>query len=116
MAGITFVKTKSLDEISKFYIEKIGMKHWLSQPDVEILRHENMLIGFHEQKESSKDVLFTFFYGTQDEVDTMYFKIKEISKEAPKKNSTYNIYNFFAKDPEGRIIEFQSFLHKIPDY
>jgi histidyl-tRNA synthetase len=32
---------------------------------------------------------------------------------SPRENSKYRIYHFYARDPEGRSIEFQSFLHPI---
>ena len=28
----------------------------------------------------------------------------------PKVNPTYDIYNFFARDPDGHLVEFQRFL------
>lgn len=116
MAGLIFLKTRKLDEISNFYIEKIGAKKWISQPDIEILRHDNLLFGFHQQNESDLGVLLTFFFETKEEVNSMYQVLKGVTTSEPKENSKYKIYNFFAKDPEGRNIEFQTFLHKLPPY
>jgi hypothetical protein len=31
----------------------------------------------------------------------------------PRVNDRYQIYQFFAKDPEGRQLEFQAFLHPL---
>ena len=33
--------------------------------------------------------------------------------DVPKDNPRYPIYNFFARDPEGRLIEFQMFTGEV---
>ena len=115
MAGIVFVRTSNLQPLVKFYTEKLGMKPWLSQPGVEMLSHGNMILGFHEQKDAlDVDSLFTFFYQTKKEVDQMYETLKDIALSPPKTNEKYSIYQFFAKDPEGRLVEIQKFLHELP--
>ena len=113
MAGLVFLKTMDMNNILNFYKQKIDMKTWLIQPDIEILSHDNLLIGFHKHEKIDKDGMITFFYNTREEVDIMYEKLKEVAESAPKENKKYKIYNFFAKDPEGRNIEIQSFLHPI---
>ncbi|NIQ07613.1 MAG: hypothetical protein GWO20_18420 [Candidatus Korarchaeota archaeon] len=45
----------------------------------------------------------------------MYENTKEYALGEPKVNEKYQIYHFFAEDPEGRTIEFQHFLHEIPE-
>lgn len=112
MAGIVFIKTKKIEEITQFYI-KLGATLWIQQPEINILRHGNMIFGFHQQNEASKDVLLTFFYPDKESVVKMYKELKEIALEPPKENKNYNIFNFFARDPEDRLIEFQVFLHAI---
>ena len=114
MAGIIFFTTRDLETIKDFYLNEVGAKAWLSQPDIEILAHDNFIFGFHLQNSVSKDVMLTFFYRTNDEVDVMYQRLKDIATSAPKVSTKYNIYHFFAKDPEGRSIEFQHFLHDVP--
>jgi hypothetical protein len=44
----------------------------------------------------------------------MYRKLADRAEHAPRENPQYRIYNFFARDPEGRLIEFQTFLHELP--
>lgn len=114
MAGIIFLKTKKLQEVTDFYLD-LGATIWIEQPDINIIKHGNMLVGFHQQPEASKDVLLTFFYEKEEMVDEKYEKYKDIASTKPQENTKYKIYNFFAKDPENRIIEFQAFLHPI-DY
>jgi hypothetical protein len=112
MAGIVFIKTKKLNVVSEFY-KNLGAKIWIQQPGINILRHDNMIFGFHQQEDASKDILLTFFYPDKDSVDKKYSELKDIALDKPSENKKFNIYNFFAKDPEERLIEFQLFLHPI---
>ncbi|MFQ5979283.1 MAG: nitroreductase family protein [Candidatus Heimdallarchaeota archaeon] len=36
--------------------------------------------------------------------------------QSPKENAAYRIYNFYARDPEERLVEFQCFLHPLNPY
>jgi len=114
MAGILFVRTLDLAETVAFYMERVGMNRWISQPQIEILQHENLLVGFHQAEEADTDALITFFYGSRDEVDEMYARLSRVALGAPQENARYDIYNFYATDPDGRRIEFQAFLKPVP--
>jgi len=46
-------------------------------------------------------------------VDRQYQKFKSIAIASPKENKRYRIYHFYARDPDGRSIEFQYFMHPI---
>ena len=112
--GIVFLRTAQFDAVASFYLDRIGMTVWLEQPDISILRHGNLLVGFHRQATADLDALLTFFYDSREDVDAMYAKLRDIAISKPKENATYRIYNFFGVDPEGRKIEFQCFLHPVP--
>ncbi len=114
MAGIVFLRTGRFDQVREFYTRRVGMKVWLEQPDIAILRHGNLLVGFHRQPVSDRDGLLTFFYASRQEVDEMYAQLRDIATSAPQENAKYRIYHFFGTDPEGRKIEFQHFLHPLP--
>ena len=116
MTGLVFVKTQDLENIVKFYTQIIGCTKWVSQPEIEILKHDNFLIGFHASDSMDSAGLFTFFYNSKEEVDSMFKTMKtlKLNTTVPAENSKYKIYNFFAKDVEGRNIEFQTFLHELP--
>lgn len=116
MSGIVFLKTENLDGMRQFYVERIGMDVWLEQAECVILRHGNLLLGFCEREPADRGGCCTFFYDTRSEVDDMYERFKDAAMDEPKVNERYNIYNFFAKDPEGRTVEFQSFLHDVEPY
>jgi len=61
----------------------------------------------------TKDGLITFFFKSKADVDTAYEELKDIAVSPPKENKKYAIYHFYAKDPEGRSIEFQYFMHPV---
>ncbi|MGQ9464731.1 MAG: VOC family protein [bacterium] len=113
MAGIIFFKTKNLELIRDFYIRRIGMELWLEQADCIILKHGNLLLGFCQREESDIQGIITFVYENTDQVYNMYKKFRAEAMAEPVVNEKYNIYHFFAKDPEGRLIEFQNFLQQV---
>jgi nitroreductase len=113
MSGIIFFKTATLDSITAFYTARIGMSVWLRQPDVTILKHGNLLLGLHRQPRADAAGLITFFYESRDEVDAMHTDLSDVATGPPRRNETYDIYHFFARDPEGRALEFQSFEHPL---
>lgn len=115
MSGIVFLKCADLEKAKRFYTEIVGMEVWLEQPEISILKHGNLLVGFHQAGSADRELLLTFFYKTKKEVNEMYKKLKGVASFPPKVNEKYNIYHFFAKDPEGRNIEFQQFLHPIKE-
>ncbi|WP_455464241.1 VOC family protein [Candidatus Hodarchaeum mangrovi] len=96
-----------------FYLT-LGCVIWLNQGDCIIFQHDNFLFGFCEREDITTGWLLTFFYKTKEEVDEIYGLIKDKAVSQPSYNTKYQIYQFFAKDPEGRDLEFQVFLHKIP--
>lgn len=115
MAGIVFLRTTDLARIRAFYTNEIGMEPWVSQPDIDILSHGNLLAGFVQSERADTDALLTFFYRTREEVDAVYLRLRDRATSEPTENERYRIYNFFASDPDGRRIEFQAFLHELPE-
>lgn len=113
MPGIVFYKTTMLERISKFYTEKLGFKLWLGQGKCKILKNGNMLIGFCNGAKAEKETFITLFYPSRQHVDVMYQQLETIADAPPRLNTGFRIYQFFAKDPEGRTLEFQYFEHEI---
>jgi len=115
--GIVFYKTRDLKSLSKFYIDIIGCELWLDQGGCQIFKFGNMLVGFCEREgEADIGALVTFFYSDKREVDAVYNKLKSRDVDKPKDNSDYRIYHFYAKDPDGRAIEFQYFWDEMKDF
>ncbi|MBN2466425.1 VOC family protein [candidate division WOR-3 bacterium] len=113
MAGIVFLRTREFDHVVAFYRERVGMTVWLEQPGIAILRHGNLLLGFNRQEAADAEGVFTFFYETRAEVDMMHERLADIALGPPRENPRYRIYHFYARDPEGRSIEFQQFLDPV---
>lgn len=111
-----FVRTSNLERIIAFYKEMCCMTVWLdSQPGISMLQHGNMIVGFIETDDGSADIdsLITFFFDNKETVDARFLTLKDVATSEPKENTRYRIYNFFAKDPDGRRIEFQVFNHEL---
>lgn len=119
--GVVFLKTRmDLDSLVRFYTDRIGMTTWLEQPNISMLSHGNMILGFQavddaENAASAADLtgMYTFVYPSKEEVDDLYSKLRDIADGPPRTNDRYRIYQFFAVDPEGRKLEFQAFLHPV---
>ena len=116
MSGILFLKTRKLADLEEFYVNRVGCEVWLVQADCRIFRHGNFLFGFCERDSTDSQAMLTFFYDSPAEVDTMYEKFKDSALEKPAINDKYNIYQFFARDPEGRMVEFQYFNQQMTAY
>lgn len=89
------------------------MELWLEQADCIILKHGNLLLGFCQREEPDTQGIITFVYENTDQVYNMYKKFRAEAMAEPVVNEKYNIYHFFAKDPEGRLVEFQNFLQQV---
>lgn len=116
MSGIIFYKTKKLADTVKFYCELTDSEVWLNQGKCIILKHDNLLFGFCEGEKADTEGILTFFYNSQDSVDVIFEKLKDTATTKPKLNDKFNIYHFFATDPEGRTLEFQCFNHSLAPY
>jgi nitroreductase len=116
MSGMLFLGTRMMEELKDFYISKVGMNIWLEQADCIVLKHGNLLLGFCKREEVDTSGILTFLYENKSAVDEMFAKLGQFSTTEPKENEKYKIYHFFASDPEGRRVEFQSFLHPVEPY
>lgn len=112
MSAIVFFATEDLGTVVDFYVETIGASIWLEQPDCTILQYDNMLFGFCARENADTDGVLTFVFDTQEEVDDAYETLADRATDEPHENERYRIYQFFAADPEGRTIEFQTFRHE----
>ena len=110
LKGIVFFQTKQLPVLKGFYVDQVGCEVWLDQGGCMIFKAGNMLFGFCQREKAETQGMITFFVETKKEVDDFYQKFKKIALSPPKENPKYQIYHFFAKDPEGRYVEFQKFL------
>jgi nitroreductase len=113
MSGIVFFATRELEALRSFYTGMVGMREWLDQGDCVILAHGNLKVGFHATGKADVDALITIVYPDRAGVDEAHTRLAAMADAPPKHNERYRIYHFFAGDPEGRRLEFQSFEHEI---
>lgn len=113
MSGIVFFGTENHDAVVEFYVEEVGCTEWLDQPGCTILQHGHMLVGFCEREETDDCGIVTFYYDDRADVDRMYERLEDRARDEPHENEQYDIYQFFAEDPDGRTVEFQAFLHPV---
>jgi nitroreductase len=116
MSGIVFFATRELEKVRSFYADLVGTQEWLDQGDCVILAHGNLKIGFHATGKADIDALITIFYPDRSGVDAAYARMAAVADAPPNLNERYRIYHFFARDPEGRRLEFQSFEHDLEPY
>ncbi|WP_247729177.1 VOC family protein [Halovivax limisalsi] len=112
MSGIVFFGTESLEAVVEFYVDRVGAERWLEQPDCTILQYDNMLFGFCDRDDAETDGTITFVVDSRADVDVAYDDLRDRAEAAPVENERYRIYQFFAPDPDGRTVEFQTFLHE----
>lgn len=113
MTGVVFFKTLQLEVLTEFYTREVGATLWMDQNDCRIFRHGQFLFGFCQREQSETCGILTFVYPNRKRVDRMYEKFLDEALDAPRDNPRYPIYNFFARDPEGRLIEFQVFTGEV---
>ena len=120
MAGIVFFRTAARERVVEFYLERLGFEVWLEQDaGCTILRHEDLKLGFCDADSEDAvdtDGIVTVYYDTQAAVDETYEELADdVATEEPRDNEEYDIYQFFAADPEGRTVEVQTFRHDLPE-
>jgi hypothetical protein len=113
MTGVVFFNTLELEDLTEFYTQRVGAELWMDQVDCRIFRHGQFLFGFCQREESERCGILTFVYPDREGVDRMYERFLDEALDAPRDNPRYPIYNFFARDPEGRLIEFQVFTGEV---
>lgn len=109
---VTFIYTADLDATSHFYGVLMGFPLVHDQGACRIYKScDNSFIGFCKKAEPPKigDVILTF---VTDDVDAYYERLNAADVEivkSPQHNDDYAIYHFFARDPNGYLVEVQCF-------
>ena len=111
---VTFLRCTDLPAADSFYGGLLGLPLVLDQGPCRIYRAAgDAFVGLCTGIEGDmgrSGVILTFVTG---DVDGWYQRLSNAdvpTRGAPAHNTTYNIYNFFAEDPDGHLIEFQRFL------
>jgi catechol 2,3-dioxygenase-like lactoylglutathione lyase family enzyme len=115
---VTFIYTKDLDGTCRFYAETLGLRMVLDQGPCRIFRTgPSGFLGICSRPNrhvEPKGVVLTM---VTPEVDAWYERLKSAGATLdgpPERSEEFNVYCFFARDPNGYMIEFQTFLS--PDW
>lgn len=98
-----------MEELTDYYVNRLGCALWLDQGGCRLFRYGNLVVGFCRGDKADTEGLVTFVYPRREQVDSMHRILAESAQAPPKDNPDYRIYHFYAKDPEGRNVEFQYF-------
>ncbi|WP_323676803.1 VOC family protein [Halorubellus sp. PRR65] len=113
MSGIVFFSCEDYESTAEFYVEEVGAEVWLEQSACTICRYDNLLFGFCASDETETDGVLTFVTEDRAGVDEFYEQFAGRARGEPEVNDEFGIYQFFATDPDGRTMEFQTFLHDV---
>ena len=114
---VAFYPCHDLAASRDFYERDLGLPLARDQGSCLIFKvTANGYVGFcqHEGELPKHDGLILTF--VSDDVDDIYkrFKSRNIETEAPPKlNEAFQIYHFFARDPDGYRVEVQRFLERL---
>lgn len=115
MTGIVFFRTDRRSQVVDFYTDTLGFEEWLKQDGgCTILQRENLLVGFCDADQSETAGIVTVVVEDREAVDHLYNRLESRADEPPAENPSFDIYQFFLDDPDGRAVEIQTFLHETP--
>lgn len=114
MSGIVFFDTERHDAVVEFYVDAVGAAVWKDQPGCTILDRDGFRFGFCDRETTDDCGILTFVSPDREGVDAMHERLSAddvggAPREQPHYNETYEIYQFFGSDPDGRTVEFQTF-------
>jgi len=110
--GIVFFATKELEDLRDFYLDRIGAELWRDQGRCLIFEKNGFRFGFCEKPEEAETCgVLTFLFASREEVNDAYRQLEDIARTKPvSREPEFQIYQFYGEDPEGRTLEFQTFL------
>jgi catechol 2,3-dioxygenase-like lactoylglutathione lyase family enzyme len=111
-AAITFLKTTDLENTTQFYQDVFNLKLVLDQGSCRIFRVlPGAYIGFCIQdiEPDNREVVITLVVEDVDAACSALEKAGVPIEVQPRYNEHYRIYQCFARDPNGYLIEIQRF-------
>jgi catechol 2,3-dioxygenase-like lactoylglutathione lyase family enzyme len=110
---ITFLYTTNLDKTTHFYEDILELEPALDQGKCIIYRVSgDGYLGFCQKSDAPIDKSTLIFTIVTSEVDEWYDFLKEkgvVFDKEPEYNPNFNIYHTMFRDPDGYLIEIQSF-------
>ena len=110
---VTFLYTRDLTATARFYEEVLGLGLVLDQGTCRIYRvSADGFLGFCERAEAPERPAGLIVTLVTEDVDGWHARLVAcgvVFEKAPAFNPTYNIYHCFLRDPNGYLLEIQSF-------
>jgi catechol 2,3-dioxygenase-like lactoylglutathione lyase family enzyme len=113
--NVTWVYTDDIAGTARFYGDTLGLEQVLDQGLCRIFRASGTaFIGVCQVRPGRhvepKGVVLTFVSSDVDGWHRHLIARGVTPEGAPERSEKFNVYCFFAKDPNGYLLEFQSFL------
>ena len=113
---VTFLYTRDLAASAHFYEHVLGLPLVQDQGVCRIYRvSDNAFLGIclrSDAPQSPTGVIFTLVTQDVDSWHTYLSAQGVVFETPPAHNPTYNIYHCFLRDPNGYLIEIQTFLDR----
>ncbi|MEM7349141.1 MAG: VOC family protein [Chloroflexota bacterium] len=110
---VTFLYTRDLAKTAQFYEETLGLDLVLDQGSCRIYQiSKDGYLGFCERAEAPTEPVGIIVTLATQEVDQWHAYLSERGvafEKPPAFNPTYNIYHCFLRDPNGYLLEIQTF-------
>jgi catechol 2,3-dioxygenase-like lactoylglutathione lyase family enzyme len=110
---VTFLSTADLAATAVFYEQVLGLQLVLDQGACRIFRvSDDAFLGFCSHLTSDEQTQGVILTLVSDEVDAWgdYLRERDIPLEKePQLNAKFNIYHLFVRDPNGYLVEIQTF-------
>ena len=110
---VTFLYTRDLGATARFYEQMLGLGLVLDQGTCRIYRiSTDGFLGFCQRAEAPERPVGVIVTLVTEDVDGWHARLaaRGVSFEkAPAFNPDYNIYHCFLRDPNGYLLEIQSF-------
>ncbi len=110
---VTFLYTRDLDATARFYEETMGLPLVLDQGTCRIYRvSADGFVGFCQRAEAPEEPAGIIVTLVTEDVDGWHARLRARGvafEKAPALNPAYNIYHCFLRDPNGYLLEIQSF-------
>lgn len=113
LSSITFLKTRDLEETTRFYTQIMGFDFVLDQKNCRIFRvSKNSYLGFclTDGSTGCDEIIFTLEIEDVDAACEYFERYGMDIDVKPQLNEHYQIYQMFIRDPNGYRIELQRFL------
>ena len=114
---VTFLYTRDLARTAAFYEDILGLTLVLDQGACRIYRVAgDAYVGFCAREDAPKEPVGIILTLVTQEVDDWYASLQAkgiVFEKPPAYNPDYNIRHCFLRDPNGYLIEIQTFLDPV---